>query len=239
MEGAEHPKFASKLGARDILHRGGTFLEEEAEQETLVGADRCAQLLGHGECDEVIRHGQEPCGLAVEPYLRIVMPALWAGAVPATVEGEVFVPTLASVEAAALRGSMARKDRAHRRVMRGQDVLCAKLGQVGWPVAVQDLRQCRGHRGLDFYPQAGVKDFERLTRAILAHAREVSVDDSRFDRGVAEILTDERKGDPRLQQMGGIAVTESVNGRAFADPAVSHATLECLLHAGRADVTSG
>ena len=160
------------------------------------------------------------------------MPALGASAVSATVEGEVLVPTFAFVEAAALRGSMARKDRAHRRVMRGQDVHSAVLGQVGWPVAVEDLRQCRGHRGLDFFPQAGVKDFERLARAILAHAREVRVDDCRFDRGVAEIFADERKGDPRLQQMGGIAVAQSVSGRAFADPAVSHATLERLLHAG-------
>ena len=151
----------------------------------------------------------------------------------------MLVPTLASVEAAALRGSMARKDRADRRVMRGQDVLIAELGQVGWPVAVQDLRQCRGHRSLGAFEQSGVKAFESLSRAILAHAREVSVDDSRFNRGVAEIFADERKCDPRLQQMGGIAVAQSVSGCAFADPAVSHATLESLLYAGRADVTSG
>ena len=30
-----------------------------------------------------------------------------------------------------------------------------------------------------------------------------------------------------------------MRGRASADPAVSHATLECFLHAGRADVKSG
>ena len=43
------------------------------------------------------------------------MPALGASAVPSTVD--VLIPTFAFVEAAALRGSMARKDRALRRMM--------------------------------------------------------------------------------------------------------------------------
>ena len=54
--------------------------------------------------------------------------------------------------------------------------------------------------------QSGVEDLERFARLILAHAREVGVNDRRFDRAMAEVFADERQRDPRFQQMRGKAM---------------------------------
>jgi len=238
VECAQEPGFAAQLGGCNILHRGRAFAEQDVEHQSLVGADDRAQLLGHGERDQVIRHRQEPGGLALQPLLRFAVPALWAGPVTAAVIGEVPVPAFAVVEASAALRRMARKDRAHRRVVRGQDVLGAVPGHVGRPVTTEDVRQCRGHRGLRLDAQAGVEGFERLSRPILAHAREVGVNDRRFDRAMAEVFADERERDPRFQQMRGKAVAQRVDGRPLADPALGHAALEGDLHARLADVVA-
>ena len=146
VECAQEPEFAAQLGGGNILHRRRAFAEQDVEHQSLVGADDLAQLLGHGERDQVIRHRQEPGGLAFEPLLRFAVPTLRTSTMPATVVGEMLVAAFTVVEAAAALRRMARQDRAHRRVMRGQDVLCAVPGHVGRPVTTEDLRQCRGHR---------------------------------------------------------------------------------------------
>ena len=146
VERAQEPEFAAQLGGGNILHRGRAFAEQDVEHQSLVGADDLAQLLRHGERDQVIRGRQEPGGLAFEPLLRFAVPTLRTSTMPATVIGEMLVPAFTVVEAAAALRRMARQDRARRRVMRGQDVLCAVPGDVGRPVTTEDLRQCRGHR---------------------------------------------------------------------------------------------
>ena len=83
-----------------------------------------------------------------------------------------------------------------------------------------------------------MEGFERLARLILAHAREVGVNDRRFDRAMAEVFADERERDPRFQQMRGKAVAQRVDGRPLADPAIGHAALEGDLHARLAHVVA-
>ena len=238
VEGAQEPEFGAEFGGSDILQGRGTFLKKEIKHHALVRANERAKLLGHSEGDQMIGHGKKPCGLAVDPCGGLALPALRAGAMTAAMEGEVRLTALAAVNAAAALRGVARKDRAHRRMMRGQDVGCAVFGQISGPVPAQDLRQ-GGCSHLAFEGKAGVEAFERLAGLLFADGGEMGVDQRRLEAGVAEVLTDEPYRDAFFQEMRRIRVPQRMNHRVLGQAGRGGALLKGDLHRSFADGVAG
>ena len=130
VESPKEPKLSVELGSCDILHSPRAFFEQDVEHQSLVGADDRTQFRRHGERNQVIRHRQQSRRLALEPFLRLAVPALGAGAMTAVVIRKVLMSAFAVVAAPSALWRMARQDRPDRLVMRGQDVLCAVPGHV-------------------------------------------------------------------------------------------------------------
>ena len=109
------------VGGGEVLERPGTFLEERAIPGLHGLADGFAELFGHGEGDQEVRHGQQPGALLGEPHGRVGLPAAGTGAMVAGVIGELFPATGASIALPAQRRGPAPQDGAHGRALFGRD----------------------------------------------------------------------------------------------------------------------
>ena len=146
--GVEHAQQAAlhaQLGERDVAQRAGAFAEERAVEFLRVRADHGAQLFGHGEGDEEVRHRQKPGLLSRGPALGVGAAALVAGAMTARMIGEVHLAAGAMKELAAPRGRAATQESLHGGALRGRDA-SPELRDVRGPVTAEDLRQGRHGR---------------------------------------------------------------------------------------------
>jgi len=135
MEDAEH----AQLGAdppgigRQVLQRLGTGGKEQIQRDLLVRSDKIAQLFGHSEGHEKIRHGQEQAPtLALQPLVGVGLPAQRAMPVIAGMIAVVKGRTVRTLEEFA----------AQRRGAAGQDL-------------AQDLPVPLGHGRAKAFPVFG------------------------------------------------------------------------------------
>ena len=103
-------------------------------------ADDHTQLLGDGEGDQVIRHGQESPPLALQPFGGVGVAALGTGTMIARVISKVLPAAAAPEELASQCGGAAGKNGRDGAPVRGQQAR-AKLPFIRRPVAAQDFSQ--------------------------------------------------------------------------------------------------
>ena len=123
-----------------------------------------AQLLGHGRGEHVVRHRQQADLLILRPLALVEGAAPRAGAVVATVPGEVdFTAIAAAVGRAALPRGAAREDRLDRpAVFEGNAVKAAHVLDVGGPVFIEYLGE------LHFLPMISSKRRSWTWRPLLS-----------------------------------------------------------------------
>jgi len=169
------------------LQRGGGALEQQVVERALMRAGERAQLAGHGEGDQEMRHGQEQRALLREPALGGVVLALWTVAVLARMIGvDQLLARLTEVDLSAQALGAAGLDVVQGAPVRGQHAR-AEARAVLRPVAAEDLRQL--HRRS---PVSEVlhQRIDGLRGAAVGLIGEVGIDRSGAGRVVAQILLD-------------------------------------------------
>lgn len=133
------------VGGDDITQCSGTFPQEEIVEDIRMGVAEASQLLGDGEGDHEVGHGQEAGLLTRGPDLLIACAALRAGAMIATVVGKVVLGTAAAaVEPRPHGGGAAGKHAADRPVVGGTQMLSVSTGVVR-PMLTEQLGEGESH----------------------------------------------------------------------------------------------
>src|ERR1041385_835685 len=142
LEDGEQAQFSAEVFMipGDILQRGGALSNEQGVKDFLMGTDEGAQLSGHGEGHQEVRHGQQALALAGQPDGGIGVAALWAGAVIAGVIDKVLASTLAPEELSSERGGAATENGGNGAPVRRPEAR-AKLPFIRRPVAAQNVGQ--------------------------------------------------------------------------------------------------
>lgn len=143
--------------------------------------------------------------------------ALGAGAVVATVIGELFgLAAVALIEPPAEGGRAAREDAPHGPVMVGVELVSVGMGVV-FPMLTEQFCEVQGHgcgcqRGVALAVGEGV---EGVAAFGLADLGEVEVNHHFFERAVTEVGGDLPNGGTAFQHVGAEAVAQGVGGDVF------------------------
>lgn len=140
--------------------------------------------------------------------------ALGAGAVVATVMGELFgLAAVALIEPSAEGGRAAREDAPHGPVMVGVELVPVGTGVV-FPMPAEEVCEVQGHgcgcqRGVALAVGEGV---EGVAAFGLADLGEVKVNHHFLERAVAEVGGDLSNGGAAFEHVGAETVAQGVGG---------------------------
>jgi putative hemolysin len=97
-------------------------------------------------------------------------------------------------------------------------------------IAIDQLRDAIGFTGT--FPDEGGSGYHTVAGLVMTDRGEMEIKQCRLQTRMSQVLLDEPKADSRLQEMGGIRMSESVDGYGLAPPQVANDTAHGPLETG-------